>query len=118
MALTGSITIQGSVSGANSGSKTIGPVTITPTTPIIPTTVADLLVTEVAVAVPALANGVMVVFPAANTQTVTYRSQTGSGGNRVSKTQPFVMCFDAAAIPASIYFICGGTVAGVEFCWF
>ena len=117
MAVTGTISISGTISGDVGGGKTIGPFSIAPATPIVDTTHVTLSSGANTITVPTTANGVVIVPPTNNAQTLTLKGVTGDTGVAISKINPTLLPFDTSP-PANFCLTAGGTVTNCEFQWF
>ena len=110
-------TPQSATWAALSGPKSIGPVTVSGglgNAEIIDVTLAN---GDTTVAVPAGCVGVVIFLPIANTNVITVRTVNGDTGMRVAKTQPIVILFDTASLPADVYLNSagGGGIAELVF---
>jgi hypothetical protein len=117
VAVTGSITVSGSVAGLATGSKTLGPITITSAAP------SDLTCGATTTVV--LANGAntitvpsstctaaVIVFASASTTVKTLKGVSGDTGFTVTKNGTFVLQFDAAGAPANFVINSAGADTG------
>lgn len=115
MAATATITIGGSVQASPTGSKTIGPITIT-------SAAANLGVTEVVLQsgantitpplIPAT-SGCIIQLPAGNTAIVTLKGVTGDTGIALGKTTASLINWDVTAPPATFVLNSAATQTGL-----
>lgn len=109
MAATGTVSISGSVTGLSTGSKTIGPLTITSSAAVGQQTDVTLASGDNTITVPSTSTAAIIVFDATSTTTKKIKGAGGDTGITVTKTGKFVLHFDTAAVPAS--FIINSSVA-------
>lgn len=103
MAASGSLTIQGTITGLLTGTKTIGPITLADTNASPSTTEIVLASGANTITVPSATtcSGVLIVFAAASTTTKTIKGVGGDTGIRVSPNGPCFLSFDSASVPAT-----------------
>ena len=100
MAASASITIAGTISNVPTGSKQIGPLTVTSAAANgyaqqIVLQSGDNTITVLSTPAP---SGVIVQFPSDNTATNKYG---GSSGTELTKTGFFMLCFNTASLPTT-----------------
>lgn len=111
--MAGSFQITSTAFAIQSGTKQIGPLTITGTATLgevhdfTPATGANT------VTVPTTATAVIIVPATSNTATLTIKGVTGDTGVAISKVNPTVLSFDATP-PASFVLTAGAGAANVE----
>jgi hypothetical protein len=125
MAGTGSVTINGQVSNLQTGSRTLGPITISssPATELNLANVQTLVLASGAntITIPSsTAVGVVINFAPASTQTKTLKGVTGDTGIAVTRNGTCFLAFDqTSGAPANFVVTAGGVDTGnvTEF-WF
>ena len=121
---TGSVTLQGSVSGGPDGARTFGPLAITANAAVIAETSVALVNGSVTVSVPAGATAVVLFPPNAATPipnpayggTLVLKGNAADVGVNLSAKWPSVIPWDLPTLPAS--FILTATAAGTLTAWF
>lgn len=108
MPATGSVSISGSVTGLPTGSKTVGPITISSAAAVGQQTDLVLASGDNTITVPSTATAAIVVFASASTTTKKIKGVAGDTGITLAKTGKFVLQFDTTP-PAS--FIINSSVA-------
>lgn len=104
MAASGSVSIKGTVTGLLTGTKTVGPITVSNSTASSEThAVIALASGDNTVSVPSTASMALVVFAAASTSSKTVRTVVGDTGITVSKTGPVFLPFDTTSLPTNLY---------------
>lgn len=115
MAAAATITINGAIQGSPTGSKTIGPLTIT-------SAAANLQVQEVVlqsgantITLPTLPapTGCIIQLPATNTAVVTLKGVTGDTGIAIGKTTTHLISWDTTALPTSFCLTSAATQTGL-----
>ncbi len=61
--------------------------------------------------------GATIIPPSGNTQALILKGVGGDTGIRINKTDPTVITFDAAALPANIVINAAGVVTGMRIIW-
>ena len=115
MAATASITISGSISNTPTGSRNIGPITLT-------SAAANGYVQQIVlqagantITIPTLPapSGCIITLPATNTSVTTLKGVTGDTGIAIGKTTSLVLNWDATALPASFVLTSVSTQTGL-----
>jgi hypothetical protein len=112
--MAGTITISGSSSSLSTGSKTIGPITITGSAAIGEILEVNLGSGDTTIAVPAGAVAVVIVPPAANAVALKLRTNLNSGdaGLPIHPTSPTVYAFPSTP-PTSLILNAAGATTGL-----
>lgn len=112
MAATGQVDITGSVTDAPSGSKSIGPVTITSAAAVDHQLTVNLASGDNTITVPTGAKACIVIPPTGNTTVVIkLKGAAGDTGFTMAKSMPACLSFDTA--PASFVINASAVLAGV-----
>lgn len=112
--------VSGSVRLNGLGTRSFGPITASWSTASGQTTTVDLSTGDNTVSVPSGANGVVVVMPAVNTESVSLSraDDDASIGLRLARTGfAGAFAFDQDSLPTQIFFEASGAIAGVELQW-
>lgn len=112
MAASGTVTIQGSVTGLPTGSK-IFQASVTSAAAVDHTLTQDLSAGANTITIPSGATCVMITPPSGNTQALTLKGVSGDTGIAISKTKPTLLSFDTP--PANFVINAAGSVTGCVF---
>lgn len=114
--MAGSFTITGQSAGLLTGTKTIGPLTITGTAVVGEVLDLNLVSGDNTITIPPSAIGVWFVPPTANTQALKFRCSLDSAdaGLPISATDPFGPWVWRGLSPTTIIINAAGSVTGVE----
>lgn len=112
---TSSITIGGSVQSAISGSKTIGPITISNSTGnvIVQQIVLQSGANTITPPTSPAPAGCVIVLPSTNTAVVTLKGVGGDTGIAIGKTTVTVLNWDSTAVPSSFVLSSAATQTGL-----
>lgn len=111
MAVGGSVTISGTITGLPIGSKVVGPYQIAPTGLVDQVTDITLVSGDNTITVPATATGCVIIPPPVNTVVLKIKGVGGDTGIVISKINPFILCFDTVP-PASFIINAASLTAG------
>lgn len=100
---TASIQINGNIQGTSTGTRVIGPITLTSATANGQVQQVVLASGTNTITVPATPapNGCIIVLPSTNTAVVTLKGVAGDTGIAIGKTTTSVLNWDPTAVPAS-----------------
>lgn len=114
--MAGTFTVSGASSGLATGSKTIGPLTITGTAVVGEVLDVNLSSGDNTLTIPPNAIAVWIVPPATNTQALKVRTSLNSGdaGLPISASDPFGPFCWRGLSPTTIIINAAGSVTGVE----
>jgi hypothetical protein len=112
---TGSLTVSGSVTGLPTGSKSLGPLTVTPSAPIGDTRDVPLTTGDNTVTVPAGTTLVVITLPAGNTQAVKLKQVGGDSGTPLALAGLGAVLVFPASPPASFVLNAAGAVTAEVF---
>lgn len=104
MAASATVTVSGTVQSGPAGSTlSIGPFSITSANAAFAITSVVLDGGDNTITVPATPTptGCLIIPPSTNTAAITYKGAGGDTGTRISKTQPQMLTFDSASVPAN-----------------
>ena len=115
MTATASVTISGNVTGAPTGSRNIGPITVSSAAAngTVQQVVLQAGTNTITVPVSPNTTGVVITLPATNTSIVTLKGVAGDTGIAIGKTTTFVLMWDPTAPPASFVLTSVATQTGL-----
>ena len=109
MAVTGTISLTGTVAGVPEGSRTLG--LSWSITAGVSNVTTDLASGANTITVPSGTTLVVIIPPSTNLQTITAKGVSGDTGFQLSKTLPSVICWQTGA---NFVLTAGGTITGLE----
>lgn len=114
MAATASITISGSVKDTPTGSKTIGPITLSSTdaNSQIQQIVLQSGANTITIPTTPAPSGCIIKLPSDNTAVTTLKGVSGDTGIAIGKVTTTVLHWDSAAVPASFVLNSASTQTG------
>ncbi len=103
MAATAHLLIQGSIIGTLTGTRVLGPITLSSATANgqVQQLVLQAGANTITVPTTPAPSGCIIVLPATNTSVTTLKGVTGDTGVAIGKTTTQVLNWDATAVPAS-----------------
>lgn len=115
MAATATVTIGGNILNDPTGSRVIGPISITSAAANGQVTGVVLQAGANTITVPTLPapTGCIIQLPSANTSVCTLKGVTGDTGIAIGKTGVFMLCFDPLALPANFCITSVSTQTGL-----
>ena len=115
MAASAVVSILGQITGLPTGTKSVGPLTVSSAAAC--GTVTEIVLQSGAntITVPSAPapTGCIIVLPSTNTQAVTLKGVAGDTGIAIGKTGVFMLCFDPTALPASFVLNSAATQTGL-----
>jgi len=107
MAATANITIQGSIIGTATGTRVVGPISLSSAAANGSVQQVVLLAAGNTITVPSspAPSGVIITLPSTNTSLTTLKGVTGDTGVSIGKVGTTVLSFDSANPPASFFLV-------------
>jgi hypothetical protein len=115
MAAAASIKIEGAITGTATGTRVIGPITLTSAAAngVVQQVVLQAGANTITVPAAPAPNGCIIVLPATNTSVTTLKGVTGDTGIALGKTTTHLIGFDPTAVPADFCLTSVSTQTGL-----